>query len=251
MAVPRLYVPSMSAGIERVALPKDEAHHVTRVLRLPTGAAVRIFDGKGREWSGRLDTGPKRGESGVIVEDEARPVPEPAVRVTLAIGVLKGDQMDAVVRDATALGVVAIAPMETAHVTVPPRAWQSGAAVERWQRVAVAAAKQCGRAVVPAVRPVSTLADVLSAGAGTMWLCAEPEKSRSGFSSSEKESRSGFTDAGASALVLVGPEGGWAEQEVQLALRAGAGLFNLGPRTLRAELAPIVALSSLWTKWGW
>ena len=65
--------------------------------------------------------------------------------------------MDAVVRDATALGVVAIVPMETAHVTVPPRAWQSGAAVERWQRVAVAAAKQCGRAVVPAVGPVSTL----------------------------------------------------------------------------------------------
>ena len=251
MAVPRLYVPSMSGGIERVPLPEDEAHHVTRVLRLSTGATVRIFDGRGCEWSGRLDTGAKRGEFSVIVEGEATPVAEPEVAVTLAIGVLKGDQMDAVVRDATALGVAAIVPMETAHVTVPPRAWQSGAAVERWQRVAVAAAKQCGRAVVPAVRPVSTLEDVLRAGADTMWLCAEPEKSRSGLSPSENESRSGFPNAGTSALVLVGPEGGWAEEEVRLALGAGAGFFNLGPRTLRAELAPIVALSALWTKWGW
>jgi 16S rRNA (uracil1498-N3)-methyltransferase len=233
----------MAAGIDRVPLPKDEAHHVTRVLRLPTGAAVRIFDGRGHEWSGHLETGAKRGESGVLVEGEATPVPEPKVAVTLAIGVLKGDQMDAVVRDATALGVAAIVPMETAHVTVPPRAWQSGAAVERWQRVAVAAAKQCGRAVVPAIRPVSTLADVLSAGAGTMWLCAEPIVAESLTANVEQR--------GSSALVLVGPEGGWSEQEVLLALRAGAGFFNLGPRTLRAELAPIVALSSLWTRWGW
>jgi 16S rRNA (uracil1498-N3)-methyltransferase len=243
MAVPRFYVPSMSAGIERVALPKDEAHHVTRVLRLPAGAPVRIFDGRGREWSGRLETGAKRGESSVLVEGEATPVPEPEVPVTLAIGVLKGDQMDAVVRDATALGVVAIAPMETAHVTVPPRAWQSGAAVERWQRVAVAAAKQCGRAVVPTVRPVATLAAVLATRADTMWLCAEPIIAEGLTNHADRR--------GSSALVLVGPEGGWSEQEVLLALRAGAGFFNLGPRTLRAELAPIVALSSLWTRWGW
>jgi len=243
MAVPRLYVPSMLVGTERVVLPKDEAHHVTRVLRLPPGGAVRVFDGRGREWSGRLESGPKRGECSVIVEDEVRPVPESDAMVTLAIGVLKGDQMDAVVRDATALGVAAIAPMETAHVTVPPRAWKSGAAVERWQRVAVAAAKQCGRAVVPTVRPVATLADVLTAHADTIWLCAEPNL---GEGLTMKEER-----RGSSALVLVGPEGGWAEHEVTLALRAGAGFVNLGPRTLRAELAPIVALSSLWTKWGW
>lgn len=243
MKAPRVYVPSMSAGVERVVLPKDETHHITRVLRLPTGAPVRIFDGMGREWSGRLETGPGRGEASVIVEEEASPVLEPDMRVTLAVGVLKGDQMDAVVRDATALGVIAIVPMETAHVTVPPRAWESGVAVERWQRVAIASAKQCGRAVVPTVRPVSTLPDVLSAGADTIWLCAEPFVAEGPTTNVERR--------GSSALVLIGPEGGWAEQEVLLARRAGAGLFNLGPRTLRAELAPIVALSSLWTKWGW
>lgn len=247
MAVPRLYVPSMSAGLERVGLPADEAHHVTRVLRLATGAAVRIFDGRGREWNGHLETGAKRGESSVIVEGDATPVPEPKVAVTLAIGVLKGDQMDGVVRDATALGVSAIVPMETAHVTVPPRAWQSGAAVERWQRVAVAAAKQCGRAVVPAVLPVATLENVLATRADTMWLCAEPEKSGPVVISSGNYARPHFS----SALVLVGPEGGWADREIELVRGAGGEVLRLGPRTLRAELAPIVALSALWTKWGW
>jgi 16S rRNA (uracil1498-N3)-methyltransferase len=246
MAVPRLYVPSMSGGLARVVLPKDEGHHATRVLRLTAGAPVRIFDGRGREWSGRLESGPERGESSVVVEEEAKPVPEPDVQVTLAIAVLKGDQMDAVVRDATALGVAAIVPMETAHVTVPPKAWQSGAAVDRWQRVAVAAAKQCGRAVVPTMRPVASLAEVLSTGADSIWLCVEPRaNSGSGLISGGNYARP------RSSLVLVGPEGGWAEQEVQLALRAGVQLFNVGPRTLRAELAPIVALSSLWTRWGW
>lgn len=243
MTVPRLYVPTMSGSTDRVPLPKDEGHHATRVLRLPDGAPVRVFDGRGREWSGRLEIGPKRGESHVVLEEETRPVPEPDVRVTLAIGVLKGDQMDAVVRDATALGVVAIAPMETAHVTVPPRAWRSGAAVDRWQRVAVAAAKQCGRAVVPTVQPVAALADVLTNRTETIWLCAEPILAEGLTMKQERRGRS--------ALVLVGPEGGWAEHEVLLALRAGAGFLNLGPRTLRAELAPTVALSALWTKWDW
>ena len=76
-----------------------------------------------------------------------------------------------------------------------------------------------------------------------MWLCAEPILAEGLTMNVERR--------GSSALVLVGPEGGWSEQEVQLALRAGAGFFNLGPRTLRAELAPVVALSSLWTRWGW
>jgi 16S rRNA (uracil1498-N3)-methyltransferase len=247
MAVPRLYVPSMTAGAARVALPKDEAHHAGRVLRLPPGAPVRVFDGRGREWSGRLEATATRGALSVIVEEETKPVPEPQVLVTLGIGVLKGDQMDSVMRDATALGVTAIALMATDHVTVPPRAWQSGVAVERWQRVAVAAAKQCGRAVVPEVRPVATLAEVLATPADTTWLCAEPEISGLGVHSSRNYARPQFS----SALLLVGPEGGWSEQEIKLALSAGAGFLTLGPRTLRAELAPIVALSSLWTQWGW
>ena len=246
MSVPRFHAPSISPAAERVTLQEEEANHATRVLRLPEGTTVRVFDGKGREWSGRLELGSKRGQVSVTLEREVVPVPEPIVPVTLGIGVLKGDQMDAVVRDATALGVAAIAPMETVHVTVPPRAWKSGASVERWQRVAVAAAKQCGRAVVPEVRAVAPLSAVLSNRADTTWMCVEPDKIALGIVISEKDNLPGF-----SALVLVGPEGGWADHEMAMVRDAGGQMLSLGPRRLRAELAPIVALSSLWTKWGW
>ena len=148
MATPRLYVPQMSRGADRIELPAEEAHHVTRVMRCEPGAPVRIFDGRGHEWSGRIEIAAKRGRCVVIVDGEIAPAAEPAIPLTLAIGVLKGDQMDAVVRDATALGVSSIVPMSTAHVTVPPRAWATGKAIERWQRVAVASAKQIGRAHV-------------------------------------------------------------------------------------------------------
>ena len=242
MATPRLYVPTVHST-DRVLLPKDEAHHAARVLRLPGEAPVRIFDGKGREWSGRIEYGSKRSDVTVVIEQEVAPAAEPEVAVTLGIGVLKGDQMDNVVSDATALGVAVIVPIATAHVTVPPRAWQSGAAVERWQRVAVAAAKQCGRAVVPTVRPVAPLAEVIASRQDSIWLCAEPAVTADAAGPDERP--------GTLALVLVGPEGGWTEQEIETVRAAGGKLLSLGPRTLRAELAPAVALSALWSKWGW
>jgi 16S rRNA (uracil1498-N3)-methyltransferase len=165
------------------------------------------------------------------------------VRVTLAIGVLKGDQMETVVRDATALGVTAIVPLVSANVTVPARAWRGRAAVDRWRRVAVASAKQCGRAVVPAVEPVAPFAAVMdSSAADLVLMCVEP---------SLAGSRALELPAGpaASVLALVGPEGGWSDGEVEAAVNAGARLIHLGPRTLRAEIVPTVLLSALWTRW--
>jgi 16S rRNA (uracil1498-N3)-methyltransferase len=172
------------------------------------------------------------------------PVKESRVPVTLAVGVLKGDQMDAVVRDATMLGVAAIVPLRTLHVTVPPRAWQSGAAIERWQRVAIASATQCRRAVVPEVRPVTEYEACLSEPAAVRLICVEP-----GLAAPADHWAS--VPAPASVQLLIGPEGGWADIEVKQALAAGASALSLGPRTLRAETAPLVALTLVSAAWGW
>jgi 16S rRNA (uracil1498-N3)-methyltransferase len=153
--------------------------------------------------------------------------------------------MDTIVRDATALGVTGIVPLSTAHVAVPGRARQAAGAIARWQRVAVASAKQCGRATVPAVQPVAPLADVLTAWRGErVLICAEPGRVGAG-------SPDGPGPRPTRALVLVGPEGGWTDEEVELTTAFGARIVSLGPRTLRADLAPAVLLSSLWTSWGW
>jgi 16S rRNA (uracil1498-N3)-methyltransferase len=239
----RCFVPTVSA--DRVLLPPDEAHHVTRVLRLGVGAAVVVFDGRGHEWDARIAAVDRHDVTIEIVATKT-PVAEPAIAVTLAVALLKGDQMATVVRDATALGVAAIQPFVSSHVTVPERAWRDRS-IERWQRVAIASAKQCGRAVVPAMADVLMYPDVLDrTGDDLVLCCVEPA-----LGIALDAGRPIAPPSSGRAWLCIGPEGGWSEPELVLACQRHATLIGLGPRTLRAEIAPTVALSALWTQWGW
>jgi 16S rRNA (uracil1498-N3)-methyltransferase len=245
VTLPRFFAPSAKTGSSTVVLPADEAHHLRHVLRAGAGAEVAVFDGAGREWAGRVVASQKHGDVIIELMGELTPVAEPPVRLTLGIGVLKGDQMDAVVRDATMLGVSEIAPFASEHVSVTPRAWRSGASLERWQRVAIASAKQCGRAVVPIVSPVARFDELLGDAKVVRLMCVEPAAAGS-------QSRPlGAMARPSTALALIGPEGGWTAAEIEAAQRQGATLVHLGPRTLRAATAPTVLLSALWTVWGW
>ena len=244
---PRFLVPGVEIGATTVRLPDDEAHHLTRVLRLKPGAPVAIFDGAGSEWHGTVETA-GRSSATVRLTAPVAAVPEPPVAVTLGVALQKGDRMDTIVAEATALGVAVVAPLSTAHVALPARARDSAAAVARWERVAVAAAKQCGRAVVPVIRPVVRLDEALRQwSGGPILVSVEPGRARS----ESAEQREGAGPKPAAALVLVGPEGGWDEDEVRRLAKAGARRISLGPRTLRGDLAPAVLLSALWTSWGW
>lgn len=231
-----------------MALPAEDAHHLLHVLRLGPGAELSIFDGQGREWAARVVSASKRGPVTVELRHEIAPVAEPPVRVILGIGVLKGDQMDAVVRDATMLGVAEIAPFISTHVAVAARAWRGGAALGRWQRIAVASAKQCARATVPAITPAEALDSLLArVTVDLRVICVEPAQAGAGV----EPIAIGALVRPRSALVLIGPEGGWSTEDLASAERHGARRVSLGPRTLRAETAPTVLLSALWTIWGW
>jgi 16S rRNA (uracil1498-N3)-methyltransferase len=239
----RVYAPDASDDRPIVELPGDEAHHLKHVLRLRVGDDVAVFDGGGREWTGRVAASGRNGVS-VALGQPINPVPEPGIRVALAIGLLKGDQMDSVIRDATMLGVAEILPMITAHVAVSGRARESQKAIGRWGRVAIASARQSGRAVVPRIGSITKFEAVLRETARDQTVIAtEPAVASAAFLP--------VPDRPKTALVLVGPEGGWSREEIELALLEGARPRQLGPRTLRAESAPIVLLSALWTEWGW
>jgi 16S rRNA (uracil1498-N3)-methyltransferase len=219
-----------------VILPPEEAHHIAHVLRLEAGDPLIVFDGAGHEWDARIVAVSKR-EVVVTIEQGRTPVIESATRVTLAIGLLKGSAMDDVVRDATALGVAAIVPMITAHCAIPKRA-RGDDAITRWERIAVASAKQCGRAMLPAFSAVTPFMDIVRMPADLRLICLEPVYPGAGphiIPATEPYS----------ALMLVGPEGGWSSGEVAAAKLAGFHGWQLGPLTLRAELAPTVALSQL------
>ena len=237
----RFFAPALDPRADVVTLPEDDAHHLRHVLRLGTGAEVGVFDGRGGEWVGRVSGVTKKAVT-VSALRAVAPIAEPPVRVTRAVGVLKGDQMDAVVRDATMLGAAGIVPMKSDHVVVPARAGLSRAH-GRWARVAVASARQCGRAVVPVVAPLAPFDDLIADAAFDLKvMCVEPALAGGGLP---------LEAPPASALLLVGPEGGWSARELDRAAAHGAKLIHLGPRTLRAETAPVVALSALWMVWGW
>ncbi|MGE3405064.1 MAG: 16S rRNA (uracil(1498)-N(3))-methyltransferase, partial [Vicinamibacterales bacterium] len=247
MRVNRFYLPG-AAPRAVLPLPEDEAAHAVRVLRVAPGDAVRVFDGEGHEFPAVVRTIAKGRVEVELGEAVAPPAPEMALDVTLAMAVLKGDHMDGVVRDATMLGVRALVPVVTARTETSRAALERGSRAERWRRVAVASAKQCGRAVVPAMgAPVDV--ETLLAGwqeapaAETRLVCVEP----SAAVDAGRVQDVGRPASGR-ATILVGPEGGWAPAELEALLRH-AGAVMIGQRTLRAETAPLVALVALLTAW--
>ncbi len=222
-------------------LSADEARHLSQVLRLGAGDEIAVFDGEGREFRARVET-IARDAAVVRLIEEQRPAPEAAVRVTLAQAALKGDKMDDVVRDATMMGVTAIEPLVTAHTASPLK---PGRAPERWQRVAVASAKQCRRAVVPRIGEGMSLDAWIAADrASTKVLLVEPLAGVDARPLTEVAPRP------ASATILIGPEGGWSAAEVAAAVAAGYVPVTLGRRTLRADAMVVVALGVLQFVWG-
>ncbi len=241
---PRFHVPDFDPASELVSLPADEAAHLVRVLRLGAGADVEIFDGRGRLWRAAVVEAGKRGAT-VRPLEPGVPAPETRVRTVLAAAVLKGDKTDDVVRDAVMLGVDAIQPLVTSRTEIALAALARGRRMERWQRVAVASVKQCGRAVVPPVLEPQTFEHYLAVGgAGTRIMCVEPSAA-TGRVVTVRD-----VPAPVSAHVVVGPEGGWAADEVEAAAEARWVLVSLGARTLRADAVPLVALSALLAMWS-
>jgi 16S rRNA (uracil1498-N3)-methyltransferase len=240
--VHRFYAPALGPAGSAAPLPPEEAQHLIRVLRLSIGETVHVFDGRGREHVATVEALTKS-DAIVRIGEAATPVQESSVVLTLAMALLKADKFDEVVRDATMLGVSAIQPIATTRTEVPPGRTTR---VDRWQRIAVSSAKQCGRAVVPSIGEPITFSEFIGKPvAERLLMLAEP-----GLHGVISTRELAAEPAPASAALLVGPEGGWAEWERRLAVDCNATLVTLGPRTLRADSAPLVALAVLQHIWG-
>ena len=242
----RFFAPALDPGDETVALPRDEAEHLTRVLRLGSGDTVAVFDGRGHEFLARVVSAIRR-EVHVQIVSRVEPAAESGVALTLAQAILKGDKMDDVIRDAVMLGVAAIQPIVTRRSETTVAALMRGARVERWRRVALASVKQSRRAVVPEIRVPLTLDTALGEPpAALRMMLVEPG------AAVDVEALSVLQQAPApsDAVVFVGPEGGWAAEECASAAAHGVRLLSLGSRTLRADAVPVAAISVLQFLWG-
>ncbi|MDY7116087.1 16S rRNA (uracil(1498)-N(3))-methyltransferase [Halomonas sp. SSL-5] len=236
---PRIHVAADLRVGGDVVLPEGPARHVARVLRLGEGAALRLFDGAGHEASAVLVEASRKRVVARIEAVEAGAAESP-LAVHLGQAISKGDRMDYAIQKAVELGVAAITPLYTEHGDVRLKGEREAKKLAHWQAVAASACEQCGRAVVPPVHSPRLLADWLAARDEALRLVLHPDTA--GVLAQQS--------APAGVALLIGPEGGLAEAEVAAARAAGFAPLSLGPRILRTETAPVVALSLLQYRFG-
>ena len=240
MTLPRFYAPGLDPSRTETILSADESHHLVRVMRLGSGDEIAVFDGDGHEFRARVTRADRHGATVALGEAVATPR-EPTVPTLLVQAVLKGDKMDGVVRDATMAGVARVVPVIAERSLVRLPALGRAHAHERWQRVAIASAKQCRRARLPAIDPPQAFADWLATPFdGRRLLLAEPSSDTRGVASMREALDGSVPQA---VACIVGPEGGWSAVECAAGVAAGCVLASLGQMTLRADAAGLVAVS--------
>ena len=241
MKPPRVYHRGPLQTGRDVTLDEAASRHLGRVLRMRPGDPVTLFDGSGGEYRAVLRTAERDAMRARIESFEARER-ESALRVGLAQAISGAELMDLTVQKAVELGAAWIQPLLSLRTKIRLEPVRAQRRVEHWQRIAIAACEQCGRNVVPAVRPVCSLADWLGSRVpGAHGILLDPD-------SDTLLSRAGPV-AGETAL-LVGPESGFAEEENAMARHMGLQPVNLGPRVLRTETAGLAALAVMQALWG-
>jgi len=243
----RFYAPPTDFAYRQnsLTLISDEARHLREVLRLKPGDEVYVFNGEGKEFLCQIEES-RRDTARLKVIREVEPArPESQLQLTLALALIKGEKFDLVVQKATELGVTIIVPVLTRHADIRLRDESDAAKrITRWQRIAMEAAKQSGRAVVPTVTSVITFALLIETPANNCLMFSERDGD-----SFVKASQELVADAN-QITVLVGSEGGWSDEEIAGARAAGWKVITLGGRTLRAETAAIAVTTLLQHRFG-
>lgn len=245
------FVEGIGPGEEQVVLSEDVAHHLESVLRLKAGETVDLRDGKGRGWQGVIEEIKGKSVRVRIVGERMVPT-ESGLDLTLVMAIAKADRMDLVVRQATELGVRRFIAFRSARSQYGLEGAQARKRVERWQKISREALCQCDRMKIPEISVLSSLEDLLG------YCSSSPEENGAelrilGY---EDERHQGLLSlwrdypACARVLAVVGPEGGWAREEVDRFLGSGFHAVHLGPRILRLETAAVAFISSAQLLWG-
>jgi len=220
------------------SLPEAQAHYIGRVLRMAEGDALQVFDGSGMEFRGTLlEVGKKRVT--VRLDESFAGQVESPLQIHLGQGLSRGERMDWAIQKATELGVSEITPIFSERCEVRLKDERADKRLMHWRQVAISACEQCGRSRVPLIHPPLLLADWVKETQAELKLVLHPVAEP--LVSHAKP---------ASLAFLIGPEGGLSDAEVEQAHGAGFLPARLGPRVLRTETAPVVALAVAQQLWG-
>lgn len=242
MRIPRIYIDQPLNSGANIMLDGSAARHIASALRMTPGQEIVLFNGLGGEYTAELS---KVGKSQVtaLVGDGREVDRESALKLHLAIGVSRGERMDWIVQKATELGVTAITPLFTERTEVKLSGERLDKKIRHWQQVAISACEQCQRNRLPTIHNPQSLDHWLSENTTTsselkLVLHHRTEKRLTQYQAPE------------SAFILVGPEGGLSESEINNAMAQGFNALALGPRVMRTETAPLAAISILQSLWG-
>jgi 16S rRNA (uracil1498-N3)-methyltransferase len=252
--VARFFVNPSQLWAGQVVITGDDVRHITKVLRLGIGDQITVTTGENREYRVAITAASKTEVSGRVVAEQIVNR-DPELKVTLVQGLPKGDKMDLIVQKCTELGVTTIIPVETKRAVVKLDAGKAKQRVERWQRIAMEAAKQCRRNRVPIVAPPTSWASALEIipKAAITLVPWEDEQGKSLKQIMGERQQLWAKDAASrpqEVWVFIGPEGGLDPEEIELAKSKGVIPVSLGPRILRTETAGLAVLTMVLYQWG-
>lgn len=239
MMISRFFFPDSVPVSGPVRLPEALAHHATRVLRMGAGDTMVLFDGRGGEVVARLQGSGREWFAECEAHDPVER--ESPLALVLVQALASGDKMDWIVQKAVELGVTAVIPVETSRAVLRLSGERAVKRLAHWQQVMVSACEQSGRNRVPRLAPIVSLAHYLASHRDTDKVIFVP--------TSGSPLRALAAPDGPRHL-LIGPEGGWSDDELAACRTAHCAEATLGPRVLRTETAGLAALVAAQVLWG-
>jgi 16S rRNA (uracil1498-N3)-methyltransferase len=238
------FVPPQYIAPPTISITGDLLIHLRDSLRITVGETLWFGNEQGTRYRTEITDVSKRAVTGRILETIQEP-PRRTPHLTLGQSLLKGEKMDWVIQKATELGVDELVPIESRHSVVQIKADRVAHQLARWQRIALEAAQQSEQWRVPTIAPPQSLSVLLTSRANdTVLMLSERRNEKSLQTVGLPQDKTG------SILVLIGPEGGWSQEELQIAEQAGVTPIGLGQHILRSETAAIASASILQSRLG-
>lgn len=240
MRLSRIYTPQPLGNDTSLVLNDETAHYVSKVLRMRPGELISLFNGTDGERLALIQLVDKKSVT-VLLQETVPCQADPRLPIHLGLGLSRGERMDYAIQKATETGVSSITPLLTERCEVKLKDERTENRLKHWERVAISACEQSGRCAVPVIHPPVTL---------TAWLQEAHAAACYVLDHRTELTLNTTTVAPPSVSFLVGPEGGLSEDEITAANAQGFASVRIGPRVLRTETAPIVAITLAQHLWG-
>lgn len=241
MRIPRVYHPHPLTESSTVQLSEEAVGHIIRVLRLNIGHPIKLFCGDGYDYQAQIESISKRHVTAQIGHRESKLAAESPLSIHLGQVISRGDKMEFTIQKAIELGATEITPLISQRCGVKLEPQRMAKKLKQWQKIALGACEQCGRAIVPTIHEPIPL---------EQWIIQETDELKLNLHPLAPYTIKSIPDPKCKIRLLIGPEGGLNEDEIAQCSQSGFTEIQLGPRILRTETAALTAISALQCQFG-